>query len=175
MADRFYSFFNKVRKTKSVITDITGNNLLNENLREKLKADENIKINVGISSAQSSRCSNQLIQEVEKWLIDPKVVVIGSTGLDGNLPGTLSSQEAIFISMLRISKRTRIPIRIFSKGLHEKTLMIMKEQLPRGHKIHYSNPSMTIDQAVEVLTHFPESFLGVLVEMSWCRTQVTKL
>ena len=148
-------------KTKSVITDITGNNLLNESLREKLKADENIKISVGISSAQASRCSNQLIQAVEKWLIDPKVVAIGSTGLDGNLPGTLSSQEAIFISMLRISKRTRIPIRIFSKGLHEKTLMIMKDQLPRGHKIHYSNPTMTIDQAVEVLTHFPESFLGV--------------
>ena len=59
-------------QTNAVITDISGSHLLDRKLLDKLRRDDNIKMSVGISPKDSSRCSNQLIQEVERLLLTLK-------------------------------------------------------------------------------------------------------
>ena len=148
-------------KTISVITDVSGNQLLDQKVLNNIMADKDIKLSVGISPKDADICSNLHIQTVERLLTEPKSVSIGSTGLDSSKAAPLATQESIFTTMMKIAKKTKKPIRIFSKGSHVQTLRLMMEHLPKKHKIHYSNPMLTYNQAIDFLHKFPGSYIGI--------------
>ena len=148
-------------KTSAVITDLTGNQLLDQELLKKLLTDDNIRLSVGISPKDADLCSNSHIEAVERLLTEPKTVAIGSTGLDGSITASLGTQTAIFTTMMGIAKRTKKPIRVFSTNSHHQTLKLMVEHLPKKQKIHYSNPTLTYCQAVDFLRKFPEGYVGI--------------
>ena len=148
-------------KTSAVITDLTGDQLLDQGLLNKLLTDDNIRLSVGICPKDADHCSNSHIEAVERLLTEPKTVAIGSTGLDCSKTASLGTQTAIFTTMMGIAKRTKKPIRIFSINSHHQTLKLMVEHLPKKHKIHYSNPTLTYCQAVEFLRLFPEGYVGI--------------
>ena len=106
-------FFNK---TSSVITDLTGNQLLDQEILSKLLADVNIKLSLGISPKDADICSNLHIQAVGRLLTEPKSVAIGSTGVDGSKNASLDTQVAIFTSMMRIAKRTKTIFEYFPRS-----------------------------------------------------------
>ena len=148
-------------KTISVITDVSGNQLLDQEVLNNIMADKNIKLSVGISPKDADICSNLHIQTVERLLTEPKSVSIGSTGLDSSKAAPLATQESIFTTMMKIAKKTKKPIQIFSKGSHVQTLRLMMEHLPKKHKIHYSNPMLNYNQATDFLHKFPGSYIGI--------------
>ena len=102
-------------KTISVITDVSGNQLLDQKVLNNIMADRNIKLSVGISPKDADICSNLHMQTVERLLTESKTVSVGSTGLDSSKTAPLATQEAILTTMMKIAKRTKKPIRIFSK------------------------------------------------------------
>ena len=73
----------------------------------------------------------------------------------------IPTQVAIFVSMLKIAVRTKKPVRVVSKGLHSKTTQILKENLDRNHKIHYTNFELKPSEAVDFLINFPASYVGI--------------
>ena len=147
--------------TSSVVTDISGRHLLDTKLIEKLTSDDSIKISVGINPKDVTLCNNQQIIEIEKLVTNFKVVAVGSTGLDYTQTSPIPTQAAIFVSMLKIAVRTKKPVRVVSKGLHSKTSQILKENLDRYHKIHYTNFELKPSEAVDFLINFPASYVGI--------------
>ena len=110
-------------ETLSVITDINITRLHeNQDLIETLLNENEIKISLGMHPKDVQACNFSHLESMMKYLINPKIVALGNVGLDATLKTPMSSQISVLKSFLQVAKKTKKPIRIFSKGCHSKTL-----------------------------------------------------
>ena len=149
-------------ETLSVITEINITRLHeNQDLIETLLNENEIKISLGMHPKDVQACNSSHLESMMKYLINPKIVALGNVGLDATLKTPMSSQISVLKSFLQVAKKTKKPIRIFSKGCHSKILSILKESLEDDQKIHYTNADLTMGEALELLIHFSNSYIGV--------------
>ena len=148
-------------KISSVEADISGQHLLDKTLVNELLNENAITFSLIISPKDAILGSNTHLLDIEKHLANPKVEVVGLTGLDRFQNSSLSNQTPIFITMMKIAKKTKRPTRIYFKGYHSKVIGLMREHLEKEHKIHYTNFDMTLREFMDFLINFPNSYIGI--------------
>ena len=143
----------------SVISEVNITKLSNyKNLIGDILFENEIKISLGLNPMDSLFCNSLHLQSMDRNLSNPKVVALGNVGLDTTINTPMSSKVSVLKTFLQIAKK---PIRVFSKGCHSQLLDILKESLEEDHKIHYTNTDLNMGEALELLIHFNNSFIGI--------------
>ena len=149
-------------ETTSVVTDISVTKLTeNQHIIDTLLNEKEIKVSLGIHPKDVQACNSSHLEVMMRYLSNPHVVALGNVGLDATIRTPMSNQISVLKSFLQIAKKSKKPIRVFTKGCHSKTLKIMKECLEDDHKIHYTNVDLSMGEALEFLIHFTNSFIGI--------------
>ena len=149
-------------ETTSVVTDISVTKLTeNQHIIDTLLNEKEIKVSLGIHPKDVQACNSSHLEVMMRYLSNPHVVALGNVGLDATIRTPMSNQVSVLKSFLQIAKKSKKPIRVFTKGCHSKTLQIMKECLEDDHKIHYTNVDLSMGEALEFLIHFTNSFIGI--------------
>jgi len=92
----------------------------------------------------------------------PRCVGWGEIGLDyhyDNSPRDL--QQRVFIRQLKQAIKLSKPLTIHTREADEDTLRILKEEVPKDHRIHVHCFTDTPEFAKKLLEHFPNLYIGV--------------
>ena len=124
-------------ETSSVITEVNINIMSNyQNLIGDRLGEKEIKVSLGLNPKDSQNLNSLHIKSVEHNLANPKVVALGNVGLDPTIATPMSSQEMVLKTFLQMAKKTKKPIRVFSRGCHSQLMIILKDNLEDNQKIH---------------------------------------
>jgi len=92
---------------------------------------DEIYASVGIHPTEINN-NNNVIEEIEKWVHDTKVIAIGETGLDyyhldTNNQAAIKAQQELFIKHILLAKKYNKPLIIHTRNARIDTLKLLKE------------------------------------------------
>lgn len=96
-------------------------------------------------------------------LDNSKVIALGEIGLDYSAKNTTDHemQKQVFKRQLRIALEKELPIVIHSRNSHLDTIQILKEEIPKNHKIHRHCFTGDWNEAQLWMNEFPNLYLGL--------------
>ncbi|KAF8064825.1 hypothetical protein FPV67DRAFT_1562816 [Lyophyllum atratum] len=116
--------------------------------------------------------------EVEKDILEamdhPRCVGWGEMGLDyhyDNSPREI--QQAVFARQLRQAVRLGKPLTIHTREADADTERILKQEVPKDHRIHIHCFTDTPDFAQRLLDHFPNLYIGITGVITYSTNEYT--
>ena len=105
--------------------------------------------------------SQKYLSDLQNILRLPKVVAIGTIGLDlVRSADTLQQQTYTMNQFLKLAKTTEKVVKIHTRGGHSEVMAALNEHLKDDHKIIYTNFDMKCNEALEFLLKYPHGFIG---------------
>ncbi len=117
---------------------------------------------VGIHPEDVDKAPADYLEQLRKWVADPKVVAIGEIGLDYHYDGyDAELQKKIFEEQLDLAQELDLPVVIHSRDAAEDTLNILRKRGKVNGVMHcFSGSAETAKQMLDLGLHI--SFTGVL-------------
>eukprot|EP01083_Nonionella_stella_P298062 1011974_1 len=106
--------------------------------------------------------SDALEERIIECLQHEKAVALGEIGLDfqKNRSGK-DIQKSVFRRQLRLAVACDKPVVIHSRRAEEDTVAMLKEELPKNHRIHIHCFNGSASYATQLMECFPNLFFGV--------------
>lgn len=119
---------------------------------------------IGIHPSEVKKMKSNDLNEIEKLLLDKKVVGIGEIGLDYHWDkDNKDEQKEVFVAQIKLAKKYNLPIIIHSRDASEDTYNILKENKPYYNKGIMHCYSYSLDMANKFIDlGFYLSFGGAL-------------
>lgn len=130
---------------------------------------DNVHGAFGIHPLDAEGWSDAVEAKLVKMMARDKVVAWGECGLDfydketkGQLQdlGIRSLQRRVFARQMDLAVSLNKPLIVHTRDAEEDTLELMKNHLPRSHKIHVHCFTSSLTLALALLEHFPNLHLG---------------
>ncbi|KAF9033562.1 hypothetical protein BJ165DRAFT_1515121 [Panaeolus papilionaceus] len=117
---------------------------------------------IGIHPHDSRKYNDKVEREMTEALKHPRCVSLGEIGLDYHYDQSpQEKQRAVFIRQLRLAVKLGKPLTLHTREADEDTERILKEEVPRDHKIHVHCFSDSPEFAQRLLEHFPNLYIGI--------------
>ncbi|KAH9913724.1 uncharacterized protein B0H18DRAFT_1097305 [Fomitopsis serialis] len=117
---------------------------------------------MGAYQHEAKLYSDEVENDILEAMAHPRCVGWGEIGLDyhyDNSPREL--QQQVFTRQLRHAVRLGKPLTIHTREAEEDTERIMKEEVPKDHKIHIHCCTDSPEWAARMLEHFPNLYIGI--------------
>ncbi|PCH39015.1 hypothetical protein WOLCODRAFT_141046 [Wolfiporia cocos MD-104 SS10] len=117
---------------------------------------------MGVHPHEASQYTDEVEKDILEAMAHPRCVGWGETGLDyhyDNSPRDI--QQTVFIRQLQQAVRLGKPLTIHTREAEEDTERILKEHVPKEHKIHIHCYTDSPEWAARMLDHFPNLFIGI--------------
>jgi len=117
---------------------------------------------MGVHPHDAKSYNDQVEKDILEAMAHPRCVGWGEIGLDyhyNNSPRDI--QQRVFIRQLRQAIKLAKPLTIHTREADEDTLRILKEEVPKDHRIHVHCFSDTPEFGKKLLDHFPNLYIGV--------------
>ncbi|TFY57202.1 hypothetical protein EVJ58_g7168 [Rhodofomes roseus] len=115
-----------------------------------------------LTSHEAKSYSDEVEADILDAMVHPRCVGWGEIGLDyhyDNSPREL--QQQVFVRQLRHAVRLGKPLTIHTREAEEDTERILKEEVPKDHKIHIHCYTDSPEWAARMLDHFPNLYIGI--------------
>jgi TatD DNase family protein len=102
-----------------------------EEASDKIASSENVLFSIGIHPWFANEFTEQLFNQMEKWVEDSKIVAIGECGLDKNSKATFNEQVTVFEKQIQISEKIHKPLIIHCVGYFNELFELKKSLQPQ--------------------------------------------
>lgn len=146
---------------QSVWRSIANSALTEEDRREKWGGIEYWFV-MGVHPHEASLYNDDVETDILEAMAHPRCVGWGEIGLDyhyDNSPRDI--QQAVFVRQLQHAVRLGKPLTIHTREAEEDAEHILKEHVPKDHRIHIHCYTDSPEWAARMLDHFPNLFIGV--------------
>ena len=106
-------------------------NLKFEEASDKIASSKNVLFSIGIHPWFANEFTEQLFNQMEKWVEDSKIVAIGECGLDKNSKATFNEQVTVFEKQIQISEKIHKPLIIHCVGYFNELFELKKSLQPQ--------------------------------------------
>ncbi|KAI0745530.1 hypothetical protein C8Q76DRAFT_703949 [Earliella scabrosa] len=117
---------------------------------------------MGVHPHEAKDYTDEIEQNIIEAMSHPRCVGWGEMGLDyhyDNSPRDL--QQEVFIRQLKHAVRLGKPLTIHTREAEEDTERILKEHVPKDHRIHIHCYTDSPEWAARMLSHFPSLYIGI--------------
>ncbi|CCM05242.1 uncharacterized protein FIBRA_07452 [Fibroporia radiculosa] len=117
---------------------------------------------MGVHPHESSQYTDNVEADILEAMAHPRCVGWGEIGLDyhyDNSPRDI--QQAVFVRQLKQAVRLGKPLTIHTREAEADTEHILKEHVPKDHRIHVHCYTDSPEWAARMLDHFPNLYIGV--------------
>ncbi|KAI0719910.1 hypothetical protein C8Q72DRAFT_878197 [Fomitopsis betulina] len=111
---------------------------------------------------EAEHYSDEVETDILEAMMHPRCVGWGEIGLDYHYDNSpRDRQQEIFTRQLRHAVRLGKPLTIHTREAEEDTERILKEIVPKDHKIHMHCYTDSPEWAARMLDHFPNLYIGI--------------
>ncbi|CAL1541426.1 unnamed protein product [Lymnaea stagnalis] len=130
---------------------------------ETVSGEDGVWLAFGCHPKSATEFKDVHEQGLRKYLSHPKVVALGEIGLDysGTFHRHADVQKRVFRTQLKIALDMFLPLVIHCRDADDDCLEIMRELVPRDHKIHVHCFTRNEHKARHWLDSFPNLYLGL--------------
>jgi len=117
---------------------------------------------MGVHPHQAKLYTDEVENDILEAMAHPRCVGWGEIGLDyhyDNSPREI--QQQVLVRQLRQAVRLNKPITIHTREAEEDTEKILKEEVPKDHRVHIHCFTDSPEWAGRMLDHFPNLFIGI--------------
>ncbi|KAH9840197.1 uncharacterized protein C8Q71DRAFT_746277 [Rhodofomes roseus] len=117
---------------------------------------------MGVHPHEANSYSDEVEADILDAMVHPRCVGWGEIGLDyhyDNSPREL--QQQVFVRQLQHAVRLGKPLTIHTREAEEDTERILKEEVPKDHKIHIHCYTDSPEWTARMLDHFPNLYIGI--------------
>jgi len=117
---------------------------------------------MGVHPHQAKLYTDKIEEDILEAMAHPRCVGWGEIGLDyhyDNSPRDI--QQTVLIRQLRNAVKLGKPITIHTREAEEDTERILKEEVPKDHKIHVHCFTDSPELAQRLMDHFPNLYIGI--------------
>ncbi|KAI8994021.1 hypothetical protein BD414DRAFT_481146 [Trametes punicea] len=117
---------------------------------------------MGVHPHEASAYNDDVEREILQAMSHPRCVGWGEIGLDYHYDNSpRDRQREIFIRQLQQAVRLGKPLTIHTREAEEDTERILKEHVPKDHRIHIHCYTDSPEWAWRMLEHFPNLYIGI--------------
>ncbi|KAI0779645.1 hypothetical protein C8Q74DRAFT_1199416 [Fomes fomentarius] len=117
---------------------------------------------MGVHPHEARNYTDEIEQTIIKAMGHPRCVGWGEMGLDyhyDNSPREI--QQEVFIRQLKHAVRLGKPLTIHTREAEDDSERILKEHVPKDHRIHIHCYTDSPEWAARMLAHFPNLYIGI--------------
>ncbi|KAI0718972.1 hypothetical protein C8T65DRAFT_637607 [Cerioporus squamosus] len=117
---------------------------------------------MGVHPHEAKNYTDEVERTILEAMSHPRCVGWGEIGLDyhyDNSPRNV--QQEVFIRQLKHAVRLGKPLTIHTREAEEDTERILKEHVPKDHRIHIHCYTDSPEWAARMLEHFPNLYIGI--------------
>ncbi|PPQ74819.1 hypothetical protein CVT26_005453 [Gymnopilus dilepis] len=117
---------------------------------------------LGVHPHDAKKYNDDVEKDILEAMTHPRCVGWGEMGLDyhyDNSPREI--QQEVFTRQLKHAVRLNKPLTIHTREADDDTERILKEVVPKDHKIHIHCFTDSPDFAARLLAHFPNLYIGI--------------
>ncbi|RXW23734.1 hypothetical protein EST38_g2117 [Candolleomyces aberdarensis] len=123
---------------------------------------------IGIHPHEAKEYDDEIEQIIIEAASHPRCVGLGEMGLDYHYSFSPHPiQQAVLEKQIQLALRLNKPITIHTREAEEDTLRILKELVPKEHKLHIHCFTDSPDLAAQLLDWFPNLYIGVTGVVSY--------
>ncbi|KAJ8495583.1 hypothetical protein ONZ45_g12790 [Pleurotus djamor] len=117
---------------------------------------------IGVHPHEARHYTDEIEEELLTAMQHPRCVGWGEMGLDYHYDlSPREIQRSIFVRQLKHAVKLGKPLTIHTREANEDTERILKEEVPKDHKIHIHCFTDEPDFALRLLEHFPNLYIGI--------------
>ncbi|KAF8811421.1 Metallo-dependent hydrolase [Phlegmacium glaucopus] len=123
---------------------------------------------IGVHPHDAKSYNDKVEKDILEAIAHPRCVGWGEMGLDyhyDNSPRDI--QQRVFVRQLRQAVKLAKPLTIHTREADEDTLRILKEEVPKDHRIHIHCFTDTPEFAKQLLDHFQNLYIGITGVMTY--------
>ncbi|KAL7281322.1 hypothetical protein PYCCODRAFT_1466496 [Trametes coccinea BRFM310] len=117
---------------------------------------------MGVHPHEAKEYNDDVERDILEAMAHPRCVGWGEMGLDyhyDNSPREI--QQEVFIRQLQHAVRLGKPLTIHTREAEEDTERILKQYVPKDHRIHIHCYTDSPEWAARMLEHFPNLYIGI--------------
>lgn len=123
---------------------------------------------IGIHPHEAKDYDDEIEQIIIEAASHPRCVGLGEMGLDYHYSFSPHPiQQAVLEKQIRLALRLNKPLTIHTREAEEDTVRILKELVPKEHKLHIHCFTDSPDMAAQLLDWFPNLYIGVTGVVSY--------
>ncbi|KAI0645355.1 hypothetical protein C8Q79DRAFT_910324 [Trametes meyenii] len=117
---------------------------------------------MGVHPHEAKEYNDDVEREILEAMTHPRCVGWGEMGLDYHYDNSpRGEQRSVFIRQLQHAVRLQKPLTIHTREAEEDTECILKQYVPKDHRIHIHCYTDSPEWAARMLEHFPNLYIGV--------------
>lgn len=117
---------------------------------------------MGVHPHDAEKYTDEIEKDILEAMAHPRCVSWGEMGLDYHYDHSPRDiQKLVFTRQLRLAVKLGKPLTIHTREAEEDTEVILKEEVPKDHRIHIHCFTDSPDFAQRLLAHFPNLYIGI--------------
>ncbi|KAI0674957.1 hypothetical protein C8Q78DRAFT_1075308 [Trametes maxima] len=117
---------------------------------------------MGVHPHEAKEYNDDVERVILAAMEHPRCVGWGEMGLDYHYDNSpREEQQAVFIRQLQHAVRLQKPLTIHTREAEEDTERILKQYVPKDHRIHIHCYTDSPEWAARMLEHFPNLYIGI--------------
>ncbi|KAI0330165.1 hypothetical protein GY45DRAFT_1371002 [Cubamyces sp. BRFM 1775] len=117
---------------------------------------------MGVHPHEAKEYNDEVEREILEAMAHPRCVGWGEIGLDYHYDNSpREKQQEVFIRQLEHAVRLGKPLTIHTREAEEDTERILKQYVPKDHRIHIHCYTDSPEWASRMLDHFPNLYIGI--------------
>ncbi|EIW62896.1 uncharacterized protein TRAVEDRAFT_56137 [Trametes versicolor FP-101664 SS1] len=117
---------------------------------------------MGVHPHEAKEYNDDVERDILEAMAHPRCVGWGEIGLDYHYDNSpREQQQEVFIRQLKQAVRLGKPLTIHTREAEEDSERILKEYVPKDHRIHIHCYTDSPEWAARMLEHFPNLYIGI--------------